>query len=407
MELPEVKALNLPDAPGVYYFIRHDEGEEILYVGKATSLHDRVLSYFTGDIVASRGGRIQNMVRLATSIRFQKTDSVLEALMLESEEIKRLKPRYNARDKDDKSYYFITLTKENFPRVLLERGRNLPETEALRKKDYRSIFGPYPYPSEVKAALKIIRKIFPYRDTCTPNTGKPCFNRQIGLCPGVCTGEVSKEEYARLIKRLELFFMGKKQAVMVDITQAMEEAAKKLNFEEAGRLKRELYALSHIEDVALIKRREDAGPGSLRIEAYDIAHISGTSTVGVMTVVVGGEAEKKEYKKFKIKRGDKNDDVGNLTEVLQRRFRHFEWPTPDLVVLDGGVGQLNAAKRVLAEYTLTIPLVAVVKDERHKPKKIIGDVAAYRTYERAILLANAEAHRFAVAYHRKLRGALE
>ena len=117
--------------------------------------------------------------------------------------------------------------------------------------------------------------------------------------------------------------------------------------------------------------------------------------------------KKKEYKKFKIKRGDKNDDVGNLTEVLQRRFRHFEWPVPDLVVLDGGVGQLNAAKRVLAEYTLTIPLVAVVKDERHKPKKIIGDVAAYRTYERAILLANAEAHRFAVAYHRKLRGALE
>lgn len=419
MILAEAKKLNLPDSPGVYFFVREDEGKEILYVGKATSLRDRVLSYFKGDIVASRGTRIKNMVRLATVVKFQKTDSVLEALILESEEIKKRKPRYNAREKDDKSYYFVVITREDFPRVLLRRGRNLPEKEDERKKVYRSLFGPYPYPSEVKQALKIIRKIFPYRDNCIPNSshpygipkggqrpiprGKPCFNRQIGLCPGVCTGEMGKREYARLIKRLELFFSGKKQAVIGRINREMSKAAQELHFEEAGRLKRELSALSHIEDVALIKKREEAGPGNLRIEAYDIAHISGTNTVGAMTVVVGGEPEKKDYKRFKIKRQEKNDDVGNLSEVLERRFSHFEWPLPDLVVIDGGLGQLNAAKKILASYKLAIPIVAVVKDEKHKPKKIIGDTASYRAYQRAILIANVEAHRFAISYHRKLR----
>lgn len=416
MILAEAKKLNLPDSPGVYFFVREDEGKEILYVGKATSLRDRVLSYFKGDIVASRGTRIKNMVRLATSVKFQKTDSVLEALILESEEIKKRKPRYNAREKDDKSYYFVAITREDFPRVLLRRGRNLPEKETERKKEYRSLFGPYPYPSELKQALKIIRKIFPYRDVCQPYgiglrplakseipQGRPCFNRQIGLCPGVCTGEVGKREYVRLIKRLELFFSGKKQTVIGRINREMSKAAQELHFEEAGRLKRELLALSHIEDVALIKKREEAGPGNLRIEAYDIAHISGTNTVGAMTVVVGGEPEKKEYKRFKIKRQEKNDDVGNLSEMLERRFSHFEWPLPDLVVIDGGLGQLNAAKKILASYKLAIPIVAVVKDERHKPKKIIGDTASYRAYQRAILLANAEAHRFAISYHRKLR----
>jgi excinuclease ABC subunit C len=186
----------------------------------------------------------------------------------------------------------------------------------------------------------------------------------------------------------------------------MEKAAKELRFEEASRLKRERFALEHIEDVALIKDRKKVMGGNLRIEAYDIAHISGTNTVGAMVVVVGGEAQKNEYKKFKIKRQEKNDDVGNLREMLERRFSHLEWLLPDLLVIDGGRGQVNVTKKVLEAYTLTIPVVGVVKDERHKPKKIIGDTAVARNYEQAIILANSEAHRFAVNYYRKLRGKL-
>lgn len=407
MTIKDLKKYDIPDLPGVYFFIRkEEEKEEVIYIGKATSLHDRVRSYFTSGLEAGRGSRITQMVALANMVRFEPTDSVLEALLLESNLIKAYQPQYNAKEKDQKSYYYVVVTKEAFPRVLLLRGRNLPDDALDKKKEFIYIFGPYPYPTELRTALKIIRKIFPFRDTCTPGTGRPCFNRQIGLCPGVCTGEVDKYEYQREIKRLSLFFSGKKKNLLSRITSDMKKAAKELRFEEAARLKRERFALEHIEDVALIKDRKKVVGGNLRIEAYDIAHISGTNTVGSMVVVVGGEAQKNEYKKFKIKLQEKNDDVGNLREMLERRFSHLEWLLPDLLVIDGGRGQVNVAKKVLEVNKLKIPVVGVVKDERHRPKKIIGDTALSRNYEQAILLANSEAHRFAINYHRKLRGKL-
>jgi excinuclease ABC subunit C len=302
MSIEDLEKYDIPDLPGVYFFIRkEEEKEEIIYIGKATSLHDRVRSYFNSGLEAGRGSRITQMVALANTLRFQPTDSVLEALILESNLIKEHQPQYNAREKDQKSYYYVVITKEEFPRVLLERGRNLPEDTKTQNQKFLHVFGPYPYPTELRTALKIIRKIFPFRDTCTPKSGRPCFNRQIGLCPGVCTGEVGKEEYQREVKRLALFFSGKKKSLLSRITSDMEKAAKELRFEEASRLKRERFALEHIEDVALIKDRKKVMGGNLRIEAYDIAHISGTNTVGAMVVVVGGEAQKNEYKKFKVK----------------------------------------------------------------------------------------------------------
>jgi excinuclease ABC subunit C len=407
MSIKDLEKYHIPDVPGVYFFVRkEEEKEEIIYIGKATSLHDRVRSYFTSGLEAGRGSRITQMVALANVLRFQTTDSVLEALILESNLIKKYQPQYNAREKDQKSYYCVVITKEEFPRVLLLRGRNIPEDRGEQNKKFLYIFGPYPYPTELRTALKIIRKIFPFRDACAPLSGRPCFNRQIGLCPGVCTGEVKKDEYRREIKRLALFFSGKKKSLLSRITLNMEQAAKKLHFEEAARLKRERFALEHIEDVALIKDRKKSIGENLRIEAYDIAHISGTNTVGAMTVVVGGEAQKNEYKKFKIKRQEKNDDVGNLREVLERRFSHLEWLLPDLIVIDGSLGQVNVAKKILEINKLKIPVVGVVKDERHRPKKIIGDMALARNYEQVIILANSEAHRFATNYHRKLRGKL-
>jgi excinuclease ABC subunit C len=179
--------------------------------------------------------------------------------------------------------------------------------------------------------------------------------------------------------------------------------AKSQEFEQAEELKRKLFALDHIQDVALIKadmeHRPSTSLGAIRpwrIEAYDIAHLSGTNVVGVMTVVEDGEVNKSQYRKFKI-RADKNDDTNNLKEVLTRRLNHPEWPMPSLIAVDGGVAQLNAAREVT-----DIPTVAVTKDERHKAKTILG--LTDKTLEKAILLANAEAHRFAIGYHRKLRG---
>ena len=139
-----------------------------------------------------------------------------------------------------------------------------------------------------------------------------------------------------------------------------------------------------------------------RIEAYDIAHTAGTETVGVMTVVEDGEPKKSDYRMFKV-RGFKNDDTGALKEILNRRLTHSEWPMPRLIVLDGGKGQLNAARNVLENAGVAIPTVAVVKDERHRPREIIGNDPYRTTKERDILAANSEAHRFALAYHKRRR----
>ncbi len=143
--------------------------------------------------------------------------------------------------------------------------------------------------------------------------------------------------------------------------------------------------------------------GGGRIEAYDIAHMGGKNMVGVMTVVENGEPEKSEYKKFKIRTQANTNDTGALAEILERRLAHKEWVYPNLIVVDGGIAQINVARVILSRVALDIPVVSVVKDEKHKPKAIMGDEKFSLKYKREILLANSEAHRFAIAYHKKMR----
>ncbi len=393
----------MPDAPGVYFF-RDKKG--ILYIGKATSLKDRVKSYFNKDLILSRGPRLTSMLDQAVNITWQETDSVLEALLLETALIKKYQPKYNAKEKDDKSYWHVVITKEDFPQVLQVRGKDL----LLVKTS--AVYGPFVSGSELKEALKIIRKIFPYRDNkCRPNQGKSCFNRQIGLCPGVCTGEVSKVEYGKTVRNLKLFFNGKKGEVIKNLEREMKRLARDQEFEKASKIRNQIFALSHIRDVALIKDRVSpffAGAHQdhpFRVEAYDIAHTSGMEVVGVMTVVLDGELNKNEYRKFKLSQ-NKNDDVGNLAEIISRRLNHPEWRAPNLIVVDGGKAQLAAAKKVLAGAGVSWPVVAVTKDEHHRAKQVIGDTDLIQKYERDILLANSEAHRFAITYHRARRGRL-
>ena len=417
MKSSDLKKFNLPDSPGVYYFL--GKGKKILYVGKATSLKDRVKSYLpTGrqalhSILMTRGPLIEKMLSEAVSVDFVETDSVLEALLLEAYEIKRIQPLYNTKEKDDKSHNYVIITKEEYPRVLIERGRNLLKIENSKLKIAKR-FGPFPHGSELREALKIVRKLFPFRDKCTPNQGKPCFNAQIGLCPGVCSGDINKKDYRKLIKHLELFFEGKKDKVVKSLEKEMKALAKEEKFEEADKVKKKIFALEHIQDVALIKQDLDPSPKhltpSFRIEAYDIAHLSGKDVVGVMVVVEDGEYNKSQYRKFKIIE-DKNDDTRNLREMLVRRFNHPDWAKPNLIVIDGGLGQINMARKVLKEINLNIDVVSVVKDDKHKAREIMGlkeinlnSNNESKSLERNILLANLEAHRFAINYHRRLRG---
>ena len=419
MKSQELAQYKLPDAPGVYFF---KKGSQTLYVGKATSLRSRVRSYFSTSLPFARNPLVVQMVEAADSIEFQKTDSVLEALILEANLIKKYKPSANTMEKDDKSWNYIVITKEKFPRVAVIRGKDLQNMMLAGKAEVGGMkikyeFGPFPQGLALQEAMKIVRRIFPYRDMkCVPKenqknmAGKPCFNRQIGLCPGVCTGEISAAEYANQIAHIRLFFQGKKKALIRSLEKEMKMLAKNLEFEKAAEVRRKIYALGHIQDVSLIKRErtEVNSSADMRIEAYDIAHTSGTFAFGVMTVVADGEAQKSSYRAFRIRGDFKGSDTDALKEVLRRRLNHSEWQFPRLIVIDGGITQMNAAKSVLAESPeeaiRNISLVSVVKNDRHKPDHFLGDLVLAEKHKNEIILANSESHRFAQKHHKALRG---
>ncbi|MEI8104029.1 MAG: hypothetical protein WCG84_03975 [Candidatus Moraniibacteriota bacterium] len=480
----------LPDSPGVYFFVDEKPshltpppagglssgrrgGNTILYIGKATSLRDRVRSYFSRDIARTRGPKIVAMLERAQVVRVRSTDSVLEALLLESYLIKKYQPIYNTDEKDDKSFLYVMVTREKFPRVLVMRGRDLNSSVSSRppsrdpgsialntnsawipgqarddskmvfhenelSKKYKYIFGPFPSGGALREAMKIVRRIFPFRDKCTPfektviatplitksgggnlvpQEPKPCFNHQIGLCPGVCVEAVTSQEYAKTIRNIKLFFEGKKMTLVRQLNKEMKMAISEQAFERANELKKTLFALGHIRDVSLLKKEivnwefsRDAQscvstitPELFRIEAYDAAHLAGQEVVGVMTVVENGTVNKAEYRKFHI-RGGTGNDLASLEQLLRRRLRHSEWQLPDLIVVDGFDLQIGVAQKVLSELGLHIPVVGVVKDSHHQPKDILGDQKMAEKYHDDILLANSEAHRFAIGFHRQTRG---
>lgn len=437
MTLGEFKNLNkknnLPDKPGVYFFLK---GTEIIYIGKATSIRDRVKSYFGKDLIETRGPIIVDMVFKADKIKYEVTDSVLEALILEANLIKKHQPKYNTKEKSDKSFNYVCITKEELPKVIIVRGKEIQQ-QGNFSFAYAHIFGPYTSGSQLREALKIVRRIFPFLDDKSKNYLE--FYKQINLVPDLnnLPAQTGRKLYLQNIKNIILFFEGKKKKVFKNLEKEMKEYAKYREFEKAGEIKRQIFALKHINDVALLKQENfsnleilqekknsstllqpSAGtfchqnsfsPASFRIEAYDVAHMGGKNMVGVMVVVENGEIEKSEYKKFKIRTQDNANDTGALKEILERRLAHTEWTYPNLIVVDGGKAQINATRKVLKNFNINILVVSVLKDERHKPKAIMGlpaqagDKGLGIKYEKEILLANSEAHRFAINYHKNMR----
>jgi excinuclease ABC subunit C len=419
MKSQSLKKYKMPDKPGIYFFYK---GKSLLYIGKATSLRSRVRSYFGKDLIATRGPLILDMTVQATSVDWQETDSVLEALILEAELIKKHQPKYNTKEKDNKSFNYVCITKEALPKVLVLRGRNLKKEVSSDK--YQATYGPFTNGLQLREAMKIIRRIFPYIDAQSAKRDNFEFYRQLGLTPDTGSKEVASA-YKKNITNLKLFFQGKKKKIVQNLKKEMLAYAKKNEFEKAGEVKKRIFALEHINDVALIKEdtnisqelqsvsrftpegpyamKNFAVPATFRIEAYDIAHMSGKNMVGVMTVVEDGEVAKSEYKKFIIRTQTGANDTGALEEVLSRRFRHTEWGLPSLIVVDGSTAQVNVAKRVLNRYQFEIPIVAVIKDDKHKAKALMGDEAIIKQHKKSVLLANSESHRFAIAFHKKKR----
>ena len=402
MKSQEFKKLTLPDTPGVYFFRK---GKSILYIGKATSLRDRTKSYFAKDLITTRGAHIMDMVYKADTITFEETESVLEALILEANLIKKYQPYYNTKEKDDKSWNYVCITDELLPKLVIERGKNIDFRKKIAQGVLcKKIYGPFIHGNQLKEALKIVRRIFPFIDQSSAKRDNYEFYRQLGLTPDVSKND-AQVAYKKSIRNIELFFEGKKGTLLQALKKDMRVFAKEQRFEEASRVRNQIFALSHINDVALIKDDPHARKtkARLRIEAYDVAHLSGKDMVGVMTVIEDGEIAKKEYRTFNIKGFDKANDTGALEELLSRRMRHTEWGIPDIIVADGGEAQYRVAKQVLDRYQLDIPLVSVVKDTHHKPKGMLGDVVLGKKYKKEILLANAEAHRFSITLHKKKR----
>ena len=390
---------SLPETPGVY--LMKDAGGRILYVGKAGNLRRRVSSYFE----RPHDVRIQTLVGRIAAIDHRDTDTAIEALILEAELIRKFSPPFNVKEKDDKSFLYIEITKDKFPRVLLVRGRDIAGKIGKR-------FGPFTSASSAREALKFLRKIFPWSTHDPDRIGtfkRPCFDYEIGLCPGTCVGRVTRADYMKNIGHLKLFLEGKKARVVKNLEKEMARVSKKLEFEKAMKLRHQIFALKHIEDTAFISDSEivmpkasDLAVSPFRIEGYDISNISGTSAVGSMVVFENGRPNKNEYRKFKIRTVVGPNDVGMLTEVLERRFRHAGWRLPDLVLIDGGVPQTNAAYRVMRAAGLKIPMVGLAKGPERKRNDIVGAVPKNVSLKTLIQVRD-EAHRFAIGYHKALR----
>jgi excinuclease ABC subunit C len=375
-----------PKTPGVYQFI--GRGNEVLYVGRAINLNRRLLNYFQKQL----DPRLKEMVALAKKIKFVKTANLLEAVILEANLIKKYWPKYNIKDRDNRSFIYIVIPKKEYTRPFLVRGHELQKLSSNTAK----VFGPYQSLSLINHALKIIRRIFPY-STCIINSGKPCFDYQIGLCPGACVSVISAQEYRKNINNIILLLSGKKKALFRKL--------KKDNPEQAR-------ALTHIQDVALLEKsdlesRESMGSDIRRIEAYDISHLSGKETVGSMVVFTNGQPNKSQYRLFKIKKAPSNDDLRSLAEVIERRFHHQEWPWPDLILIDGGKPQIDFIYPILRNRQINIPLVGISKLQGDKLVFPVKSKLVFKTMTEArkgiLLQAREEAHRFAINFSRKQR----
>lgn len=418
---------NLPDFSGVYLF--YDQAGSLVYVGKATSLKDRVRSYFRG---ARTPRPIEEMIHEVVDIDWQKTDSVLEAVILESIFIKKFQPKYNVLGKDNKSWNYVVISRDVYPKVLTMRQYDI---DGLRANDPRGfkklgdLFGPYPG-INTKAVLKILRRLF-YFSTCLPAQNvaqvggsyskRPCLYYEMGQCLGVCTGEITSGDYRRrVITPLKLFLSGKKRQVIETFSRQMKLASKEERFEEAAELRNQLQALERIHDVALlnkdfftdeIKNIPELTPGKdeTRIEGYDISNLGATDVVGSMVVFNNYGPVKSEYRKFNIKTVSGQSDVDCLAEVLERRLKHTEWPRPDVVLVDGGRPQVSRVKKVFNDFQAAIPLVGIAKGPERKRNDIILGAKEEKfvrwvaTHQPLLIRVRDEAHRFAITFNRSKR----
>ncbi len=413
-----IDRFKIPHRPGVYIY--QDNQGRVLYVGKAIDLYHRVSSYFQKSHLRSVISRTEILVSKITAVRTIVVESELEALILEANLIKKYLPPFNIRLTDDSDYLYIAVTCEDFPKITSARKQDL----AGAKK----YWGPFPSGRTVRNTLKSLRRVFPWCANTIPPPGwhgRPCFYYHIGQCPGSCAGLISKSDYHKIIRRFSQFMDGKKGRLISGLAREMRQESDNRHFETAGKIKKTIEGVLYLTQInrtklylenpnflqeenrlALEQLKNDLQLGKLpeRIEGYDISNIQGKEATGAMVVLTNGEIDKSRYRKFKIRISGKPDDVGMMKEIIKRRFRHPEWPMPDLIIVDGGRGQARVAKFQITNSKLQIPVFGLAKrmEWLYPPEGEIIKLSKKSLSLKRLQKLRDEAHRFAVNYHRKL-----
>lgn len=408
------KLSTLPSAPGVYFHKNADD--EVIYVGKAAVLKNRVRQYFHK---TNKDPKTTALVREIADTDWLVVDTEMDALFLESEMIKRYMPKWNILLRDDKTVSYVRIDlKSEVPYVSFTR---------TPQDDKATYIGPFYGKLAVEKALRILRKVFPYYDK--PYDGKKTLNTDLGLTPGIEVGKTTSAEYKKNLRKLMLYLEGGRHKLLKELERQMQQAAKAENFEEATEIRKQLFGLKELQKKIVFSDKEFLDISSdqalvdlqmmlhlpeppRRIEGYDISHQSGTNVVGSMVVFTNGASDRSEYRKFKL-RQQKNDDTKNLHEVISRRLKHTEWPYPDLVILDGGIHQVNAVKELLSEKNIAV--IGRDKSGDHtrnaEVRIIIPEADGTRTLllpsnshiAKLIARIDDEAHRFAITYHTLLK----
>lgn len=431
------KLKELPMQPGVYFY--KDKTGEIIYVGKAARLRNRVRQYFQK--TRYRDPKTEALVREIADIEWMVVDSEIDALFLEAELIRRYLPKYNILLRDDKALVYVRIDYDSdYPTVSFTRR---PLDDGAR------YFGPYTSVLAIRQALKLLRRVFPYATKRQQNQKRASLHYYLGLDPGLEDGRTSLEDYRANLRRLMAYIGGKRVAIAREIERDMKRAAKDQDFETAARLRDQLESLKRLSQQIVFSDKEfldiskDQALGELvdllslkhnprRIEGYDISHMQGSDVVASMVVFTNGTSNKTEYRKFKT-RNDINNDFFNMNETIKRRFspQHLKaWGKPDVVLIDGGKGQLDAALKARDEREASsVPFIGLAKREEQividiersgvtLNQEVMRRLGGHAQQTDNFILVNLphssnivkllqrvrdESHRFAVSYHSTLK----
>jgi len=395
----------LPKTTGVYFF--YETNKNPIYIGKAVNIQSRVKNH--KDFFMPK----------VKKVKYIETNSEIDALLLEANLIKKHQPKYNVMWRDDKNYFYVCIAKnkQKIPYIFITHQ---PDRES-RSMNHDSRFiiqsmGPFVEGTALKNVLKYLRRVFPYY-TSSKHPKIKCTWCHLNLCPGP---QPNLKLYKNNIKKLILILQGKRNRVLSSLQNEMKKLSKEAKYEEAGKIRDQISALQQVMSHTLGNKSAYAQLlSTTRIECYDISNIQGKFATGSMVVFINGQPAKSEYKKFKIKLSDTPNDIAMLKEVISRRLNHTEWVYPDMMLIDGGRAQLNAAIACKSKFLISnfksntksqiskIKIISIAKGrqelfiEGQKLPILLKNIP--QETQNLILQLDEEAHRFAITYHKKLR----